>query len=166
MARTTCAVCRHDRAGDIGAALLGGMSVRAAAAQFELSKSTVWRHLAECLAEQVAAARNDGKRIAGLELIERLKALTTETTELLEEARVALDRTGAIKAIARLEAQIRMEAELGGELEVPGTSTMSTVTLELHPDWVQLRQVILSALAPHAEARRAVVLAIDERKAA
>lgn len=162
---TICSVCRHECVDAIASALLGGQSVREVASSFDLSKSSVHRHMSTCLSSQLAEARRDGKRVSAAALVDRLRDLMAETRELLEEARTKQDLPCALKAISRLEAQLRMEGEIEGELLVPGTG-QTHVSIDLHPEWLRLRGQIVAALGPFPLARVAVVTAIDAPRAA
>jgi DNA-binding transcriptional ArsR family regulator len=157
-----CSVCQRPEAAEIAAALMSGDSVRAVAERFGLSKSAVHRHLGSCLAAQVAEARREGKRVSAAELVTRLQEVTAETRELLEAAKEKGDLPAALRAIARLEHQLRLEGEFAGELQTAG-ATVVVFHLETHPEWPPLRSAIVDSLRSFPEARRAVVLAIDTR---
>jgi hypothetical protein len=79
--------------------------------------------------------------------VHRLKEKAEEEGDL----RTAL--LGCDKALKALELQAKVEQLI---------QTQPTVNLHLHPEWVELRALIVGALEPYPEARYAVVGALEE----
>ena len=90
-------------------------------------------------------------------LLERLLVLHQETLAILDEARTgnAKDNALALRAIARAEKQLELQARLLGELQ-DGAS----VNIAVSPQWHVLRATVLQALIPYPEARVAVAEAL------
>ena len=90
-------------------------------------------------------------------LLDRLIALSRETAAILREAREGDEKDNelALKAIARAEKQIELQARLLGELK--DTATVNVLVL---PEWVKIRTTMLEALLPFPEARLAVAAAL------
>jgi hypothetical protein len=103
------------------------------------------------------------------DLVARLRELDVETAAILREARTGkLARTTrdgdtvevhdpdiAIRALARIEKQIELRAELLGELNRNPQINITTA-----PQWVQLQALILTTLDPFPEAKAALAAAM------
>jgi hypothetical protein len=150
-------VCRHEEREAIHEAMIGGQTVRAIAAKWQLSKSAVARHQ-----EHAAALLQAGKSgRAGLEagaLVVRVEELHQAAREILEEARADGDDKTALRAIARLERQVALAARLLGEIQ--GGVELRLVDI---PEWSEMKGRLLRALEGHPKARGAVILALEGR---
>jgi hypothetical protein len=80
------------------------------------------------------------------------------TLAILQEARVGEDNLLALKAIARAEKQIDLQARLLVELHENNT----TVNVLGMPEWKRLRTFILGALSRYPEAKLPVIQAIEK----
>lgn len=78
------------------------------------------------------------------------------TIELVE-TKHADPRELVLKTAARLQAQVELLAKLLGELQQEGT-----VNITLSAEWIELRTVVLRALAPFPDARLAVYHALGD----
>jgi len=87
--------------------------------------------------------------------LDRLQEVRREAANLLDRAETANDLRAASVFIRELREQIRLWAELEGRL-----ATQPTVNIALNVEWIELRTVIIRALAPFPEARRAVIDAL------
>ena len=149
-----CSVCNHPRALDINEALVvQRSSLRAIAGQFGIPKETLRRHRGH-LPELLVRASRDMQHFERESLVERLEEITTETRNILREARDEdePDNYLALKAIQRLEKQLELEAEI---LEI--LSRQPVVNVLIAP---KLEQALVLALEPYPEASEAVVDAI------
>jgi hypothetical protein len=128
-----CTICTHAHATEINQLLIQSTPYRDIAGRFGISKSTVERHRMRCLpAHLVKAAEAEGVTDAS-SLMARLRGLEQETRDILYEARTGVKHANcpkcgeavavkggnsdiALKAIGRLEAQLKLAAELAGLL--------------------------------------------------
>lgn len=159
-----CTICTHDQRGEIDAALLAGESYRSIAKRSETSESAVYRHrehVSERLAPHLAKAHEAAEVVKADTLLDRLKELNSDTREILRETREAGNNDLALKAIARVEKQLELEAKLLGELQPEGT----TINVYSTPEWLSLRAVVIQALHPYPDAARAVSKALTAGEA-
>lgn len=152
-----CTVCTHLESGVINTALLNNEPLRDIARRWRVSKDAVARHK-EHLPAHLAKAE-EAKEVAQADsLLDRLLDLSKETAAILKEARQGDEKDNelALKAIARAEKQIELQARLLGELK--DTTTVNVLVL---PEWQAMRTAIISALIPFPEARIAVAEALQ-----
>jgi transposase-like protein len=150
-----CTVCAHAKREAVDAALLASEPYRDIAGQFGLSKSAVERHRQDHIAPTLAKAAEAEDATSGDSLLAKLTAINRETQAILKEARADKNSDIALKAIARVEKQLELEAKLLGELnDAPQINFNVTVN--------RLQAVILSALEPFPAARLAVAAALAE----
>lgn len=146
-----CTVCEHPERDAIDRALVAGRRLRGIARTSALSEDALFRHKADHLPSHLAKAEDAREVTQAGSLLDHLLSLNRETRMILKEARTEHDNELALKAIARVEKQIELQARLLGELQ-EGT----TVNVLVLPEWHQTRTIILAALADHPQARVAV----------
>jgi len=129
-----CSICHHPNVAKINAAIINGTSYRDISGRYGTSKSALERHrphIAKALAKaQKAVAKRDQaiaekqetataiqEAVQAGTLLERLFQVHRDTREIFKEARGAKDHTTALRAIARMEKQLELEARLLGELK-------------------------------------------------
>ena len=117
----------------------------------------VRHHLREHLPALLALARDAERTARADTLLDRLEALQSRTEAILEEVDgtdLYFARLGAIR-------EMRRNLELIGEVtkELDRTPILN---VHLSPEWLQLRSLIVGALAPHPEAKAAVLAAVSE----
>lgn len=110
---------------------------------------------------QLAKAHEAAEVVKADTLLDRLKELNAETRAILKETREGGNHDLALKAIARVEKQLELEAKLLGELQPEGM----TINVYSTPEWLTLRAVVISALAPYPDAARAVAGALTAGEA-
>lgn len=153
----TCTICRSPQLGDVNRALLAGDPVRDVAARFGFSKTAVSRHQRDDLAGKLASAKNASDAASSASLLSRLEYITAHTEEILEEARKSGDHRVALRSLARMEGQLKLFGEIVGLIQQQPIQVNIVATQE----WVQVRSVIVAAVAPFPEAAQAVVKALD-----
>jgi hypothetical protein len=89
---------------------------------------------------------------------DQLREVRRKAANLLDQAEKAKDLKAAGVFIRELREEIRLWAELEGKL-----AAQPQITIINHPEWVELRTVILTALDPYPEAKEAIVNAIRGR---
>jgi hypothetical protein len=146
-----CTVCTHPERRAIDLALAVGTAKRELSALFRVSEDAITRHAATHLPATVVKAQEVEDVRQALDVVQQLKAINAASREILTAARKSGDGELALKAIDRIFKQIELQAKLLGELEQEGT-----VSILLAPEWVQVRALVLTALAPYPEARGAV----------
>ena len=157
----TCTVCTHTEALQINEALLAGRSLRDIAGHFGPTRSALSRHIQAHLSRAVVKAKEkvDGNAVQQAEsMFERVENLNRETKEILDRVRTKSDRQSvdlALKAIARLESQIVLQARLTGKLNTGrgGRPSVSSASDNLN------------ALSVHQQAQIEAAAMSDQQKA-
>lgn len=153
-----CSICRHPQRPAIDAALSGGDAFRTVAERFGTSPTALFRHKAEHLPQALVTAQAVAEQAhavdeakQALDVVRQLRLINGATLAILREARETQAHDLALRAIARVERQIELQARLLGEL-----SDAPTVNILVAPEWLGVRAAVLAALAPYPEARAAV----------
>ena len=153
-----CTVCDSPKRAEIDRALVGRTApFRNIAKRHRLSLGSVYRHFAEHLPAALAKAQGAREAARGDDLLGRLLRLHRTTLAILREAREASQPDLALKAIARAEKQLELQAQLIGKLQ-PGGTVNVLVTAE----WRAVQGAVLAALAPFPDARVRVAAALAQ----
>jgi hypothetical protein len=116
----TCTVCTNKKRSAIDAALSVGTSYRVIADQYGLTAASTGRHARDCVSESLEEARRAGRIESGVVVADQLAKMRRSTTEILErrlETGSYEDDDLALKAIARRERQIELQARLEGKFQ-------------------------------------------------
>jgi hypothetical protein len=151
-----CTVCDHPERHSIDKALVTGAPYRSVAKRLELSESAVYRHKADHLPAHLLKAREVEEVALADELLEQVKDLQTHALDILERAEKAGDLRTALAAISQARGNLELLGKLAGELD-----ERPVVNLNVSPEWLELRTVIVGALEPHPAAHGAVLRALD-----
>jgi hypothetical protein len=151
-----CTVCDHPESHSIDEALVGGAPYRSVAKQFELSESAVYRHKTEHLPAHLLKAREIEETARADDLLEQVMNLQTHALAILERAEKSGDLRTALAAISQARGNLELLGKLAGQLD-----ERPVVNLNVSPEWLELRAVIVGALEPYSEARGAVLQAIE-----
>ena len=151
-----CTICTHDKRDAIDAALLSEEALRNIAQRFGTSPTALHRHKDKHIPPHLAKATEAAEVVKADSLLDRLQNLNTETMLILREAREGGDNELSLKAIARAEKQLELQAKLLGELN-EGT----TVNVLVAPEWLELRARIVKTVAPYPQAAQALARALD-----
>lgn len=151
----TCTVCAHAEREAIDAALVAGDAFRHIASRFGTSTGALQRHKAEHLPASLALAQEAADVAHGDDLLAQVRALQARTLAILATAEGCGALAVALRAISEARGNLELLAKLLGELQQEGT-----VSVVMNPEWAQLRGIIVAAVAPYPEARRALLEAI------
>ena len=149
-------VCDHPERHSIDEALVTGAPYRSVAKQFELSYSAVYRHKTEHLPAQLLKAREVEEVAQADDLLEQVRSLQAHALHILERAEKTGDLRTALAAISQARGNLELLGKLAGELD-----ERPVVNLNLSPQWLELRAVIVGALEPHPAAHTAVLRALE-----
>jgi len=160
----SCTVCEHPDRGAIDEALVGGASNLSVSSLFGVSESAVRRHKANHLPAKLVMARaaeeaaeEVAEEVAEADdLLGQVQDLQARTLAILEAAEGSNQHRTALSAIREARSNLELLAKLLGELD-----ERPVVNLNVSPEWLELRAVIVGALEPHPEARGAVLRALD-----
>ena len=157
----TCTVCKHPDIENINQELITcNDSYRNIAERFGISATSLVRHKKTHISDTIAKAKDVADRLQGDSLLDRIKNINRETLEILKAARDGNDHDIALKAIARIEKQIELQARLIGEIQEG-----QVINISVMPQWLQIRAVILKALdKEHPEVKVRIAGALYELK--
>jgi hypothetical protein len=159
MART-CPACQHPDCQSIDQALVDGRPYRDIARQFGTSKDALVRHKAEHVPEALSKAQDAQEAAHGDDLLAQVRQLQAKANALLDKAEAAGDFRTALAGIGQARACLELLAKLLGELD-----ERPVVNLTLSAEWISVRAVLLSALAPFPDARAAVAARLQALEA-
>jgi len=151
-----CTVCDHPERHGIDEALVTGAPYRSVAKRFGLSESAVYRHKTEHLPAHLLKAREIEEAARADDLLDQVRYLQTHALNILERAEKAGDLRTALAAISQARGNLELLGKLAGELD-----ERPVINLNVSPEWLELRAVIVGALEPYSEARGAVLRAIE-----
>ena len=151
-----CTVCDHPENHGIDEALVTGAPYRSVAKRFELSESAVYRHKTEHLPAQLLKAKEIEEVAHADDLLEQVRNLQAHALDILERAEKAGDLRTALAAISQARGNLELLGKLAGELD-----EQPVINLNVSPEWLELRALIIGALEPHPAAHRAVVKALE-----
>jgi hypothetical protein len=141
-----CTVCDHPERNGIDQALVNVAPYRSVAKRFALSESAVYRHKTEHLPVHLLKARE----------VEEVSNLQAHALGILERAEKSGDLRTALAAISQARGNLELLGKLAGELD-----ERPVVNLNVSPEWLELRAVIVGALEPHPAAHSAVLRALE-----
>lgn len=100
-----------------------------------------------------AAEREEVRQ--ALDVVTQLKAINGTCLRVLNDAVQAGDPETVLKAVDRIHRQIELQAKLLGELD-----ERPVINVLMQPEWLQVRAVLLAALAAFPQAREAAAAAL------
>ena len=151
-----CTVCDHPERQLIDEALVTGAPYRSVAKRFGLSESAVNRHKTDHLLAHLLKARQVEEVAQADDLLEQVRHLQAHALDILERAEKTGDLRTALAAISQARGNLELLGKLAGELD-----ERPVVNLNVSPQWLELRAVIVGALEPHPAAHRAVLRALE-----
>jgi hypothetical protein len=151
-----CTVCDHPQRHGIDETLVTGAPYRSVAKQFSLSESAVYRHKTEHLPAHLLKAREAEEVAQADDLLNQVRSLQSHALDILERAEKTGDLRTALAAISQARGNLELLGKLAGELD-----ERPVVSLNVSPEWLELRAVIVRALGPHPAAHTAVLRALE-----
>lgn len=157
MART-CSICARDDVEAINRDIFAGIPFERLHEKYHASVGALHRHKKHTETQLMTAQPIDIADSNNVML--RIKELDSRADTLYKASVKADDRLNAVRALKELREIIALYARLTGELN----TQQQVIHQHLHvtPEWISLRQRILTALEPYPEARWAVVRALEE----
>ncbi len=153
----SCTVCSLPRREAIDRALVGGASNRSVASLYDVSEAAVRRHRSNHLPARMVMAEKAAELVEADNLLDQVGDLQRRALAILDRAEEAGELKTALSAIREARGNLELLAKLLGELD-----ERPVVNLNISPEWLQLRAVIVIALEPYSDARGAVLRAIEE----
>jgi hypothetical protein len=149
-------VCDHPERHGIDETLVTGAPYRSVAKQFGLSESAVYRYKTDHLPSHLLKARELKEVAQADDLLDQVRHLQAHALDILERAEKAGDLRTALAAISQARGNLELLGRLAGELD-----EHPVVNLNVSPQWLELRAVIIGALEPHPAARESVLQALE-----
>ena len=149
-------MCDHPERHSIDEALVSGAPYRSVAKRFGLSESAVYRHKTEHVPAHLLKAKDAEEAARADDLLEQVRNLQVHALDILERAEKTGDLRTALAAISQARGNLELLGKLAGELD-----ERPVVNLNVSPEWLELRAVIVGALEPYSEARESVLRAIE-----
>ena len=150
-----CTVCAHAGVGKINKQIVDGVPFDTLAKANGLTVSALQRHNKGHFPAQLAKAKKAKEAAAADSLMDRVAALNSKAEDVYSKALKADNLIAAIGAIRELRGITELYAKITGELQA-----QAVTNIVIMPEWMSLRNVILVALEPYPDARRAVVEAV------
>jgi hypothetical protein len=151
-----CAICTHTDKEAIDRALVGDASNRSVASLYDVSEAAVRRHKANHLPAKLVMAEKAAEVAEADNLLDQVRDLQARAYGILDKAEGTGDLRTALGAIREARGNLELLAKLLGELD-----ERPVVNLNVSPEWLELRTVIVGALEPYSEARGAVLSALE-----
>lgn len=151
-----CTICHHPKREGIDAALVRREPFRAIARQHDVSKDSLIRHHDNHLPAALVQSHQAAEVAHADQILSEVLDLRNHALGILKKAEKLDDLRAACAAIREARGCLELLGKLAGRLQ-DGT----TVNVFLSPEWQTVQVAILKALAPHPEARQAVVAALD-----
>ncbi len=152
----TCTICEHPKREAIDRALVGETSNLSVSALFGVSESAVRRHKGNHLPAKLVLAEKAAEVADADNLLGQVGDLQRRTMAVLEAAELSHEHRTALAAIREARSNLELLAKLLGELD-----ERPVVNLNVSPEWLELRTVIVGALEPYRDARESVLSAIE-----
>jgi hypothetical protein len=149
----SCTICGHPDRGAIDQALVEGTPNRRIASHHGVTERAVRNHKANHLPAKLVMAKAAEEVAQADTLLGQVRDLQQRALEILDKAEEAGELRTALGAIREARGNLELLAKLLGELD-------ERPVVNLSPEWLELRAVIVGALEPHSEAREAVLRAI------
>jgi hypothetical protein len=137
-------------------AFIAGTPKRRIASQHGVTERAVRYHMREHLPELLALARDAERASRADSLLDRIEGLHTRTIAILDEVESGDDKRTALAAIREARSNLELIGEVTKELD-----RKPTLNLELNPEWIEIRAVLVGALDPFPEARQSVLRALE-----
>jgi len=154
----TCSICKHADRASIEASLANGLSLRHIASQYLVGYKAVERHKQNCMKPAIAEVVAKQDEQAAFDTLSEMAWMRQQAKAIYSdawtEAKVK-DHRIALSSLGELRKQTELYSELTGELD-----RSTHIELRTSPEWVNVRELIFTALRPFPEARIAVAKAL------
>jgi hypothetical protein len=167
-----CTICSHAERYQIELALVSGVSTRAIAKKFSVSRDAAWRHHTNHVPPerrtQLVAGPLKLTELAqkaadeGLALIDYLSMVRSVLLSRFLVTAEADDRPGTAMIAGRLLECLRIMAQLTGELTKTTANVTHNTLVLASPLMAELQGMLIRTLAAFPEARMAVLAGLEE----
>src|SRR5215210_9584057 len=148
-----CTICSHEHRDAMEDAFIAGQAKRRIASQHGVSERAVRYHMREHLPALLALARDAERAARADSLLDRMEALQSQTSAILDAPE---DQRTALAAIAQARRNLELIGEVTRELDRAGT-----INLELTAEWQEVKALLVGTLEHYPEARESVFRALE-----
>lgn len=153
-----CSICTHPEKEAINAALIASETYRKIADRYGPSPQALMRHKEHLPVTLTKAAAAKETAFAD-DLLEQVKQLRNKAVNILAMAEKSGDLRTALMGIREARACIELLLEVEGRLQ------RGSVNILIAPEWLEIRTVVLQALAPYPDARAALAVTLGREHA-
>ena len=152
-----CSICARPDVEQIDRDYRAGATFKTLHEQYGASVGALHRHTQHLKAQEAVLT---GEVVSDMEpTAEALKMLYKRANELYNESKKKGDRLNAVRALKETRDILELTMKVTGELN--NRPQIIHNHLHVSPEWAHLRAVMLQALQPYPEARRALVEALE-----
>lgn len=162
-----CQICKHPERAQIERLKAGGASIRSIGERFNVEKTAIWRHWAQC----VSTERKGTLLVGEVRLAELVDMANAEDKTLLEYltlnrsilvnqlliAAEAADSHGTAFLSGKLLECLEKIGKLTGEIRQLGSTNVTNIAIFNSPAFVELQAGLVAISRQHPEARAAIV---------
>lgn len=148
-----CTICTHPERDGIDSELAAGATYMGIARSYEVGPESVRRHALNHLSPALAAVRAAREEKEAADLVTRIEGLIARAEVMFGAAAKDGQSTQALNVLKELRALLELWGKATGQLD---DRPQVTVNLMASPEWLAVRDVILSALCAYPDARAAV----------
>jgi hypothetical protein len=168
-----CAICRHAERSRIEMLMAAGVSKRSIGERFAVSPDSAFRHFHNHVSPAMKAAAIAKALKPGVELEQLLTEENTGLLHHMQNIRQKLyvtfdaaiesgDKNATALIAGKLHENLRLVSELTGRLQRYSPTHVTNVNILASPQFLNVQQRLIQALAPYGDARRAVIAAFRE----
>jgi hypothetical protein len=148
-----CTICAHPERDGIDSELATGTTYMDIARRYEVGPESVRRHAQNHLSPALAAVRAAREETEAADLVTRIEGLIARAELMFGAAAKGGQSAQALAVLKELRALLELWGKATGQLDERPTVTLN---LMASPEWLAVRDVILSTLMAYPEARTAV----------
>jgi len=146
-----CSVCVHARRPEIDKALLEQATLESLAGVYGMSVASLCRHRQRHVPALLRQAKRAEVVAQAGTLFDQVEGLRDRALGILGKAEGAGSLAVALTAIREIRGILELLGKLAGDLQ------SGSVTINLNPEWINLRMLIVNAVQPFPEARQALL---------
>ena len=151
-----CSICCHPQRDEIDKRLARGDSIAGISRDIAgISEDALGRHKEGHLPKALASSQKAEEEARADSILEEVKALKAKALSLLEKAEKSGDLKTALQGIREARGCIELLAKVEGQLK-----DSPQITIINNPKWIELRTLIVAALDPYPQAKKAVIDAL------
>lgn len=150
-----CTVCAHKDVEEINRRVVSGDSIAEISRNFGLSDDALRRHADKHISKFIIASPSAKEATEADILLKKVEEYEGDARRYRDMAEANGDIEMALKAVDRALRCVELSSKVRGII-----NDQPQINILVNPQWIELRTLIIKALAPFPEARLAVVNAL------